>query len=272
MLLSGAGYPGIFYKIRWGVRMLCGYSLSAPSLVLPRRRRGALGLQGGDDTAAGGVGGAGGVAAAAEEVEMAAVAADGSLCCISRTQLRGIVYEPSPGVVAGFGVRRRTSFLCGRRLRILRTEFLRKGRGGAGSEGVPVSPQAMWGQKAEPKPTWVALELIESEEQFDQILSEAQERNQSIVIEWMAAWCRKCIYLKPKLEKLAADYHKEIKFYYIDVNSVPQSLVKRAEVTKMPTIQLWKDGIRLAEVIGGHQAWQVLDEIKDMISRSKPRV
>ncbi|KAG6555753.1 hypothetical protein Mapa_002993 [Marchantia paleacea] len=213
---------------------------------------------------------------------MAAVAAqlvtgDGSLCCISGTQLRGRGFEPSPGLVAGFGVRRRTSLVFERRLRILRTDFLRKGRGGgsaggAGSKRVTVSPQAMWGQKAEPKPTWVPLELIESEEQFDQILSEAQERNQSLVIEWMAAWCRKCIYLKPKLEKLAADYHKEIKFYYIDVNNVPQSLVKRAEVTKMPTIQLWKDGIRLAEVIGGHQAWQVLDEIKDMISRSKPRV
>ncbi|KAL7177864.1 hypothetical protein ACSBR2_031094 [Camellia fascicularis] len=23
----------------------------------------------------------------------------------------------------------------------------------------------------------------------------------------MASWCRKCVYLKPKLEKLAADYH-----------------------------------------------------------------
>lgn len=26
----------------------------------------------------------------------------------------------------------------------------------------------------------------------------------------MASWCRKCIYLKPKLEKLAADYHPRL--------------------------------------------------------------
>jgi thiol-disulfide isomerase/thioredoxin len=26
----------------------------------------------------------------------------------------------------------------------------------------------------------------------------------------MASWCRKCIYLKPKLEKLAAEYHPRL--------------------------------------------------------------
>ncbi len=27
-----------------------------------------------------------------------------------------------------------------------------------------------------------------------------------VVVDWMAAWCRKCIYLKPKLEKM---FHEE---------------------------------------------------------------
>jgi thiol-disulfide isomerase/thioredoxin len=47
----------------------------------------------------------------------------------------------------------------------------------------------------------------------------------------MAAWCRKCIYLKPKLEKLAAEFHPHIQFYCVDVNAVPSALVKRAGVT-----------------------------------------
>ncbi|XP_047260945.1 thioredoxin-like 3-1, chloroplastic [Capsicum annuum] len=58
------------------------------------------------------------------------------------------------------------------------------------------------------------------------------------MIDRMAAWCRKCIYLKPKLEKLSAEFDTKLKFYYVDVNKVPQTLVKRGNVSKMPTIQV----------------------------------
>ena len=52
-----------------------------------------------------------------------------------------------------------------------------------------------------------------------------------LIIVWMASWCRKCIYLKPKLEKLAADYYPRLKFCCVDVITVPHKLVTRAGVT-----------------------------------------
>eukprot|EP00897_Mesotaenium_endlicherianum_P006460 jgi/Mesen1/5842/ME000298S05113 len=104
------------------------------------------------------------------------------------------------------------------------------------------------------------LEPITSEEQLDEILKEAVEKNQGIVIDWMAQWCRKCIYLKPKLEKLAAEYDDNFRWFVVDVNSVPSSLVKRAQVT------LWRSGKWRAEVVGGHKAWQVMDEIREMLA------
>lgn len=113
----------------------------------------------------------------------------------------------------------------------------------------------------------VELESIANEEQFDSALASAQQRSKPIVVDWMAAWCRKCIYLKPKLEKLAAEFQPDVKFYYVDVNAVPQALVKRADVTKMPTIQLWKDGEKCDEVIGGHKAWLVIDEVREMLRK-----
>ncbi|KAI3834628.1 hypothetical protein MKW92_034634 [Papaver armeniacum] len=116
-------------------------------------------------------------------------------------------------------------------------------------------------------PTSIVLEPITSTEQLDQILAEAQEVSHPVIIDWMANWCRKCIYLKPKLEKLSAEYDTRVKFYYVDVNSVSQVLVKRGNISKMPTIQLWKDGEMKEEVIGGHKAWQVLDEIREMIQK-----
>ncbi|KAI7991462.1 hypothetical protein LOK49_LG12G02896 [Camellia lanceoleosa] len=56
----------------------------------------------------------------------------------------------------------------------------------------------------------VKLEPISSESQFGRVVAEAQQLEESVVIVWMASWCRKCVYLKPKLEKLAADYYPRI--------------------------------------------------------------
>ncbi|KAL3534149.1 hypothetical protein ACH5RR_002610 [Cinchona calisaya] len=117
------------------------------------------------------------------------------------------------------------------------------------------------------RPEAVEMQPIEDSDQLDKILDEAKQLSQPIVIDWMASWCRKCIYLKPKLEKLAADYDTKLKFFSVDVNKVPQSLVRRANITKMPTIQLWKDGEMKAEVIGGHKAWLVIEEVRQMIEK-----
>ncbi|XP_077230744.1 thioredoxin-like 3-1, chloroplastic [Tasmannia lanceolata] len=129
-----------------------------------------------------------------------------------------------------------------------------------------VKAEAFWQEVS--RPTSVEMEAVTGPDHFDQILLEAQELCQPVIIDWMAAWCRKCIYLKPKLEKLAAEYHPKIKFYFVDVNKVSQALVKRGNISKMPTIQLWKDGEMRAEVIGGHKAWLVIDEVREMIQKS----
>ncbi|KAK8643347.1 hypothetical protein V6N13_012650 [Hibiscus sabdariffa] len=127
-----------------------------------------------------------------------------------------------------------------------------------------------WGEEGNSEelddaPLTVALQQICSESQFDRIIAEAQQLEESLIILWMASWCRKCIYLKPKLEKLAADYYPRLRFYCVDVNTVPHNLVARAGVTKMPTIQLWRDGKKQGEVIGGHKAYLVVNEVRQMI-------
>ncbi|KAL9252535.1 Thioredoxin-like 3-2, chloroplastic-like protein [Drosera capensis] len=95
-------------------------------------------------------------------------------------------------------------------------------------------------QELESAPVAVDLLPICSEDQFHRIIEEAQQAQEPVIVVWMASWCRKCIYLKPKLEKLAAEYHPSLK-------------------------QLWKDGLKQAEVIGGHKAHLVVNE-----GRQKP--
>ncbi|KAL9331700.1 hypothetical protein ACSQ67_001310 [Phaseolus vulgaris] len=125
--------------------------------------------------------------------------------------------------------------------------------------------EAMWPDLS--KSSELQMEEINDSDHLDQILLLAHDNSQPILIDWMATWCRKCIYLKPKVEKLAAEYQNKVKFYCVDVNKVPQTLVKRGNISKMPTIQLWKDGEMKAEVIGGHKAWLVIEEVREMIQK-----
>nr|CAD1827153.1 unnamed protein product [Ananas comosus var. bracteatus] len=117
------------------------------------------------------------------------------------------------------------------------------------------------------------MEAINGVEELDEVLRRSKELAQPIVIDWMAAWCRKCIYLKPKLEKLAAEFYPRVKFYVVDVNKVPQALVKRGNISRIfalkcaCNLQIWKDGEWKDEVIGGHKAWLVIDEVREMIKK-----
>ncbi|KAK7855104.1 thioredoxin-like 3-2, chloroplastic [Quercus suber] len=138
------------------------------------------------------------------------------------------------------------------------------------SSSSSTSKLSAWTQEASlqdlhDSPVSVDLHTISTDTHFDRVLAEAQQLEDSLIIVWMASWCRKCIYLKPKLEKLAADYYPRLKFYCVDVNTVPHKLVTRAGVTKMPTIQLWRDGKIQAEVTGGHKAYLVISEVRQMI-------
>uniref|UniRef100_A0A1D1ZEJ0 Thioredoxin-like 3-2, chloroplastic n=1 Tax=Anthurium amnicola TaxID=1678845 RepID=A0A1D1ZEJ0_9ARAE len=61
--------------------------------------------------------------------------------------------------------------------------------------------------REEVAPASMELETVSGEEQFDEIIAEARQLEVPVIMVWMANWCRKCIYLKPKLEKLAIDYY-----------------------------------------------------------------
>ncbi|KAL9275269.1 Pumilio homolog 4-like protein [Drosera capensis] len=158
-------------------------------------------------------------------------------------------------------------------------------------------------QELESAPVEVELLPICSEDQFHRIIKDAQTGagtcNRCVELyldnfenisrlelssrldnlNQMASWCRKCIYLKPKLEKLAAEYHPRLRFLCVDINKVSHKLVAHAGITencqwnfmvfiekagvtvpRMPVIQLWKDGLKQAEVIGGHKAHLVVNE------------
>jgi len=75
--------------------------------------------------------------------------------------------------------------------------------------------------------------LVSSEDEF---FTKVAKHEGPIIVDWMAKWCRKCIYLKPKLEKMINEEFPGMAVVFIDVNSVPGGLVLGHGIKKMPTI------------------------------------
>ena len=88
--------------------------------------------------------------------------------------------------------------------------------------------------------------------------------NGVVVADWEALWCRKCKYLRPKLAKLAKTM-PALRFVSIDVNAAPYAEVTAAGISKMPTIQLWRDGQVVGEIIGASETAMVIEQVEKLI-------
>ena len=80
------------------------------------------------------------------------------------------------------------------------------------------------------------------------------------VVEFVAGWCRKCKTLNGKMEYFAVE-HPEVTFDKIDVNMVPQDLIKSQNVTKMPTVKIFVSGKSVYEKVGFETVREILDEL-----------
>ena len=60
------------------------------------------------------------------------------------------------------------------------------------------------------------MTIIGSEEEFDALLN-ANNGRKPIVVKFFASWCRKCLAMKPKFDRLAAGYGQVwLKYYVLD--------------------------------------------------------
>ncbi|KAK9835922.1 hypothetical protein WJX84_002489 [Apatococcus fuscideae] len=100
-----------------------------------------------------------------------------------------------------------------------------------------------------------------SEDDFNKQITE----HPVVVVDWMAKWCRKCIYLKPKLERMLRDEFPGVPLVFIDVNSVSGGLVYGQGIKKMPTIAVYQDGEKVTEHIAAETGSLAIDKIRQMI-------
>lgn len=86
-----------------------------------------------------------------------------------------------------------------------------------------------------------------------------------VVADFMARWCRKCIYVKPRLATLMSSKFKNVPIAFVDVNAVPSAVVRGAGVSKMPTICVYVHGEQVDAYVAGESATTAVLKLESMI-------
>ncbi|RKP20616.1 thioredoxin-domain-containing protein [Rozella allomycis CSF55] len=73
-------------------------------------------------------------------------------------------------------------------------------------------------------------------------------RNNLTVVDFFATWCGPCKAIAPEFEKLSDEY-KNVNFIKVDTDKLP-TISAECNVRAMPTIQFYKNGKLVDEVIG----------------------
>ena len=85
--------------------------------------------------------------------------------------------------------------------------------------------------------------LIElAEDNFQTLLNE----NETLVVQYTAAWCGNCRVMKPKFKRFAAE-NENVAFVLVDAEKFPDAR-KFANVNNLPTFASFKNGVLLNQV------------------------
>lgn len=85
--------------------------------------------------------------------------------------------------------------------------------------------------------------LIElAEDNFQTLLND----NETVVVQYTAAWCGNCRVMKPKFKRFAAE-NENVAFVLIDAEKFPDAR-KFANVNNLPTFASFKNGVLLNQV------------------------
>ncbi|TPX56910.1 hypothetical protein PhCBS80983_g04204 [Powellomyces hirtus] len=90
------------------------------------------------------------------------------------------------------------------------------------------------------------VKIVATAEEFNSII----KNNQVVIVDFHATWCGPCKMIAPKFEEFSKKYDKAV-FIKIDVDEVPD-VAEQAGVSSMPTFLIYKNGEKIAEVVGAN--------------------
>ncbi|KDQ06722.1 hypothetical protein BOTBODRAFT_181312 [Botryobasidium botryosum FD-172 SS1] len=90
---------------------------------------------------------------------------------------------------------------------------------------------------------------IKSYEQYQQVTNSGKV----VIIDFTATWCPPCNAIAPYFEKFSKEY-SEVEFYKVDIDvDQVQGVVQELGVRAMPTFKVFKDGVKIGELLGANE-------------------
>ncbi|KAJ3321164.1 Cytoplasmic thioredoxin isoenzyme 2 [Blyttiomyces sp. JEL0837] len=72
------------------------------------------------------------------------------------------------------------------------------------------------------------------------------------IVDFFAEWCGPCHVISPRFAQFAEKYGtQDINFTKVDVEELPE-IAEEAGIRAMPTFQLYKDGVKVGEIVGAN--------------------
>lgn len=96
--------------------------------------------------------------------------------------------------------------------------------------------------------------------------------NQSlpVVVQFSAEWSGPCQQMSEVLRQLAKEYQGKVEFRYVDVDK-SRALIQKFDVKSLPTLMLFKQGKKLAQIVGMRSKDQLIRELSALYEPFAPR-
>jgi len=103
--------------------------------------------------------------------------------------------------------------------------------------------------------------LVLTETTFEE---EVTTSSMPVVVEFWAEWCPPCKAIAPILDELAKEYEARLGVFKINADEEP-GLATRYEVTSVPTMLVFSDGMVQRRMIGARSRARLIEEIREFI-------